>query len=108
MTGEHVALEAICARPRRGPDAPGVAVLRPLSVGAARRMAGPAPMITLQQAYDTAVIPDGATAAEATRVIGVQGGLWTELMPSFARDQHALFPRIAALSEARVVAGERA
>jgi hexosaminidase len=61
--------------------------------------AGPAPMSTLQQAYDTAVTPNGATAAEATRVIGVQGGFWTESMPSFAHDQHALFPRIAALSE---------
>lgn len=60
---------------------------------------GQPPMTTLQQAYDTAVIPSGATAAEARRIIGVQGDLWTELMPSFAHDQHALFPRIAALSE---------
>ena len=60
---------------------------------------GQPPMTTLRQAYDTAVIPKGATAAEARRVIGVQGNLWTEFMPSFAHDQHALFPRIAALSE---------
>jgi hexosaminidase len=60
---------------------------------------GQPPMTTLRQAYDTAVIPNGATAAEATRIIGVQGSLWTEFMPSFARDQHALYPRIAALSE---------
>jgi hexosaminidase len=60
---------------------------------------GQPPMTTLQQAYDTAVIPNGASAAEATRVIGVQGALWTEFMPTFAHDQHALFPRIAALSE---------
>jgi hexosaminidase len=60
---------------------------------------GQPPMTTLRQAYDTAVIPNGATAEEATRVIGVQGDLWTELMPSFASDQHALFPRLAALSE---------
>ena len=60
---------------------------------------GQPPMTTLRQAYDTAVIPNGATAADARRVIGVQGDLWTEFMPSFARDQHALFPRIAALSE---------
>ncbi|MGH8140547.1 MAG: beta-N-acetylhexosaminidase [Steroidobacteraceae bacterium] len=60
---------------------------------------GQPPMTTLRHAYDTAVIPKGATAAEARRVIGVQGDLWTEFMPSFARDQHALFPRIAALSE---------
>ena len=60
---------------------------------------GQPPMTTLQEAYDTAVIPKGATAAEARRVIGVQGDLWTELVPNFARDQHALYPRIAALSE---------
>jgi hexosaminidase len=60
---------------------------------------GQPPMTTLRQAYATAVIPKGATAAEAKRVIGVQGDLWTELIPSFAGDQHALFPRIAALSE---------
>jgi hexosaminidase len=29
----------------------------------------------------------------------VQAGLWTEQMPTFAHDQHAVFPRIAALSE---------
>jgi len=60
---------------------------------------GQPPMTTLRQAYDTAVIPSGATAAEARRVIGVQANLWTELMPGFKRDQHALFPRIAALAE---------
>ena len=60
---------------------------------------GPPPVATLRQAYDTVVIPNGATAAEARRIIGVQGGLWTEQMPTFAHDQHAVFPRIAALSE---------
>jgi hexosaminidase len=60
---------------------------------------GQPPMTTLRQAYDTAVIPNGASAAETGRVIGVQGDLWTEFMPSFANDQHALFPRMAALSE---------
>jgi hexosaminidase len=60
---------------------------------------GQPPMVTLQQAYETAVIPNGATAAQSRRVIGVQGALWTEFMPSFAHAQHALFPRVAALSE---------
>jgi len=60
---------------------------------------GQPPMATLRQAYDSAVIPNGATAAEAKRIIGVQGNLWTELVPNFALTQHALFPRIAALSE---------
>ena len=56
-------------------------------------------MITLRQVYDTAVVPQGATSAQAARVLGVQGQLWTELMPTFADDMHALFPRMAALSE---------
>jgi len=60
---------------------------------------GQPPPITLQEAYETATMPEGATKSEAKRVIGVQGDLWTELMPTFARDQHALFPRMAALSE---------
>ncbi|WP_192154774.1 family 20 glycosylhydrolase [Rhodanobacter sp. 7MK24] len=61
--------------------------------------AGPPPAATLRQAYDTAVIPHGAGAGEAQRIIGVQAGLWTEQMATFAHDQHAVFPRITALSE---------
>ena len=61
--------------------------------------AGPPPAATLRQAYDTAVVPGGASKAEAQRIIGVQAGLWTEQMRTFAHDQHAVFPRIAALSE---------
>ena len=60
---------------------------------------GQPPMTTLREAYDTAVIPKGATPAQGKLVIGVQGDLWTELVPNFASAQHALFPRIAALSE---------
>ncbi|HEV7775997.1 MAG TPA: family 20 glycosylhydrolase [Luteibacter sp.] len=61
--------------------------------------AGPPPAATLREAYDTIVIPSGASATEARHIIGVQAGLWTEQMRSFAHDQHAVFPRIAALSE---------
>ena len=60
---------------------------------------GQPPMTPLQQTYNTAVVPKGATAAEEKHVIGVQGNLWTEFMPTFVRDQHALYPRVAALSE---------
>lgn len=60
---------------------------------------GQPPMTTLQQAYATAVVPQGATAVQAQHVLGVQACLWTELMPTFARGQPAVFPRIAALSE---------
>jgi hexosaminidase len=60
---------------------------------------GPPPAAMLRQVYDTVVIPNGASAIEARRIVGVQAGLWTEQMPTFAHDQHAVFPRIAALSE---------
>jgi hexosaminidase len=97
--GEHVALEATA----QGHDV----VLAPqeslyfdhYQSDLPDEWSGQPPMTTLRQAYDTAVIPNGASSAEARRVIGVQGQLWTELLPSFAHDQHALFPRIAALSE---------
>jgi hexosaminidase len=97
--GERVALEAI----KQGHDV----VLNPqgslyfdhYQSDLSDERPGQPPIVALQQAYDAPVIPDGATAAEARRVIGVQADLWTELMPTFARDQHALFPRIAALSE---------
>jgi len=61
--------------------------------------AGPPPAATLREAYDTIVIPKGASATEAQRIIGVQVSLWAEQMPTFAHDQHAIFPRIAALAE---------
>lgn len=61
--------------------------------------AGPPPPATLRQAYDTIVIPKGASPDEAKHIIGVQGGLWTEQMLTFAHDEHAVFPRIAALAE---------
>jgi hexosaminidase len=60
---------------------------------------GQPPMTTLRQGYDTAVIPNGATAADTKHIIGVQGNLWTEFVPTFARVQHGLYPRVAALSE---------
>jgi hexosaminidase len=54
---------------------------------------------SLKDVYDYDPLPDGASAAEARHVLGVQANLWTEYMPTFARVQHAVFPRIAALSE---------
>ncbi len=54
---------------------------------------------SLEDVYDYEPVPKGATAAEAKHILGVQANLWTEYMPTFARVQHAVFPRIAALSE---------
>jgi hexosaminidase len=55
--------------------------------------------VTLRQAYDTQLVPPGSSAAEAGHIIGVQAGLWAEQMLTFAHDQHAAYPRIAALAE---------
>jgi len=54
---------------------------------------------SLKDVYDYNPVPSGATAAEAQHILGVQANLWAEYMPTFARVQHAVFPRIAALSE---------
>lgn len=60
---------------------------------------GPPIAGTLREVYDTIVVPLGASNAEAQHIIGVQAGLWTEQMSTFAHDQHAVFPRVAALAE---------
>lgn len=54
---------------------------------------------SLKDVYGYDPQPKGASAAEAQHVLGVQANLWTEYMPTFARVQHAVFPRIAALAE---------
>ncbi|MGN6788324.1 MAG: family 20 glycosylhydrolase [Rhodanobacteraceae bacterium] len=54
---------------------------------------------SLKDVYDYNPVPDGTTAAEAKHILGVQANLWAEYMPTFGRVQHAVFPRIAALSE---------
>jgi hexosaminidase len=54
---------------------------------------------SLRDVYDFNPVPAGASAAQARHVLGLQANLWTEYMPTFARVQHAVFPRIAALSE---------
>ena len=97
--GERVALEAI----RQGHDV----ILNPQGAlyfdhyqsNLPDETPGQPPVVALRQAYDAAIVPEGATAAEASHVIGVQADLWTEFVPTFARDQRALFPRIAALAE---------
>ncbi len=56
-------------------------------------------VITLKDVYDFNPLPAKIDAAQAKHVLGLQLNLWTEYMPTFARDQHAIFPRLAALAE---------
>jgi hexosaminidase len=54
---------------------------------------------SLKDIYDFDPVPAAIDAAQAKHVLGAQLNLWTEYMPTFARDQHAIFPRLAALAE---------
>lgn len=56
-------------------------------------------LTTLEQTYATDLSPAGATTAQTQHILGVQAQIWTELQPSFARVEHSLFPRLAAMSE---------
>lgn len=56
-------------------------------------------LIPLKQVYDFEPVPKALDERQATHVLGVQANVWTEHMRTFARVQHALFPRIAALAE---------
>lgn len=58
------------------------------------------PTITpLQKVYAFDPVPKVLDAQQAKHILGVQANVWTEHMRSFARVQHNLFPRIAALAE---------
>ncbi|HEY1771568.1 MAG TPA: family 20 glycosylhydrolase [Gammaproteobacteria bacterium] len=61
--------------------------------------AGRPSVISLQDVYDFDPMPAAIPAADTGHVLGAQLNLWTEYMPTFARDQHAIFPRLAALAE---------
>ncbi|HEX7338394.1 MAG TPA: family 20 glycosylhydrolase [Rhodanobacteraceae bacterium] len=54
---------------------------------------------SLKDIYTFNPSPASLTPAQARHILGVQGNLWTEYMPTFARDQHAIFPRMAAWAE---------
>lgn len=55
--------------------------------------------IPLKQVYAFEPIPAALAADKRSHILGLQANVWTEHMRTFARVQHAVFPRIAALSE---------
>jgi hexosaminidase len=55
--------------------------------------------IPLKQVYAFEPVPAALAADKRSHVLGLQANVWTEHMRTFARMQHAIFPRIAALSE---------
>ena len=45
-------------------------------------------------------MPPNLSPAEQRHMLGVQGQLWTEYMPTAAQVEYMAFPRLAALAEA--------
>lgn len=61
--------------------------------------AGRIPAQDLASVYAFEPVPKELDAAQAEHVLGAQANVWTEHMPSMKHVQHAVFPRLAALSE---------
>ncbi len=62
----------------------------PLSIGG---------YIPLEKVYALEPVPEGATAEQAELVMGAQGQLWTEYIPTTSQAEYMLYPRQCALAE---------
>ena len=56
--------------------------------------------ISLEKAYGFEPVPGSLSPVQAVRVLGGQGNLWTEFVPTESRAEYMLYPRAAALAEA--------
>ena len=54
---------------------------------------------SLANVYAFSPIPTGLTAAEAKGIVGAQANTWTERIPTEARADYMIFPRMTALAE---------
>jgi hexosaminidase len=70
-----------------------------LQTGSPDEPPGRPTLIPLRKAYDFEPVPDALTPVEARHILGLQANTWTEHMRTFARVEHAIFPRIAAVAE---------
>ncbi|MBE1159566.1 beta-N-acetylhexosaminidase [Dyella acidiphila] len=61
--------------------------------------AGRVPVRNLASVYNFKPIPAVLNATQAAHVLGAQANVWTEHMPTMQHVQHAVFPRLDALSE---------
>jgi hexosaminidase len=57
------------------------------------------PPLPLQKVYSLDPIPTNLPAQFQPHILGVQGNLWTEYVPSLAHAQYMIFPRLCALAE---------
>ncbi|WP_337344567.1 MULTISPECIES: family 20 glycosylhydrolase [unclassified Pseudoxanthomonas] len=56
-------------------------------------------MLPLSRVYELDPVPAELTGDQAKHVLGAQGALWSEYIPSPRHVDHALFPRLAAVAE---------
>lgn len=56
--------------------------------------------LPLEKVYSFNPMPDGLTKEEQKYVLGAQGNVWTEYMPTSKKVEYMVFPRILAMSEA--------
>jgi hexosaminidase len=56
-------------------------------------------LVTLKNVYDYNPAPEKLTADQKNYIIGVEGALWTEYMPTASKVSYMLLPRMLALSE---------
>ncbi len=61
--------------------------------------AGRIPVQSLASVYAFEPVPKELDASQAKHVLGAQANVWTEHMPSIKHVEHAVFPRLDALSE---------
>jgi hexosaminidase len=54
---------------------------------------------SLEKVYSYEPVPETLTAEEAKHILGAQGNLWTEYVPSPRHAEYMLLPRLLALSE---------
>jgi len=54
---------------------------------------------TLAKVYAFEPVPDGLSEDQARKILGAQGQLWREVIPTFAHLEYMAFPRAIALSE---------
>jgi hexosaminidase len=57
-------------------------------------------LVTLRKMYDYNPVPEVLTPEEQSYIMGVQGCVWTEYMPTPARVEYMAYPRATAIAEA--------
>ena len=55
--------------------------------------------VPLEKVYEFDPVPSGLSPEEARRILGTQGQLWSEYMPTPAQVEYMAFPRLTALAE---------